>query len=211
MDSVVKFTEKHQVIIFTILAILIVYFTFFHNKKDGFTTGEETISGGKKIQGIPITKTTSEGEVIHAIAHVTIPTNIGEKPKIISVSPVVPSKEATMTIKPVAVSEESVLVKPILTVGSSVAVKKVIAEESEPWPCSKASISPYDTQTIQGYEDDTSLYVPCSMNYDYPQIYQYRVLKKQNYDTRKELSKAYNYEKYNPQMSVDGFAEWKDI
>jgi hypothetical protein len=218
MDSLTKFLETNKTIILGVVVIAILYYLFFYTKKDKFTSEEEEAYGiptEEKIYGIPSVKTTPEGEVHHAIIQVNLPSTPEEKPVVVEVKKVLPSEEATVTIKPTVSAEGEAIAVPIVSEETSPIVKQVIAEEAEygghRWPCSKASLSPYDTQIVQGYEDRTSLYVPCSMNYDFPQIYQYRVIKKQNYDVRKQLGQGYKYEKYNPSMSVDGYADYKVI
>src|SRR6187399_533993 len=107
MDSLTKFLETNKTVILGVVVIAILYYLFFYTKKDGFTAEEETygVSTEEKIYGIPSVKTTPEGEVHHAIIQVNLPSTPEEKPVVVEVKKVVPSEEATVTVKP-AVSAE---------------------------------------------------------------------------------------------------------
>jgi hypothetical protein len=196
MDNIIDSLKRNSTLVILAIVSVILFFAVFYEKDKNDKVEEFT--------GIPVTNISDvTGEEKHSIIVTTDP--VDGKVSTLKSIPVILSPTASVVIdqpsRPLPVISPTTITNPNV-------LPKPISNEKEPCPvdpgmsdnpnyiCDKIALSPEDKVKLQGYEDETKLYVPCGLNYDYPGIYKYRILQKFDFEAKNVEASKYDYGKY---------------
>jgi len=198
MNNIMDSINKNSGFILTVIVVVIIIcFLFF--------SGENGSSDKKKVEefvGVPVSTISDiTGEEQHSILVTTEP-GVDGKVNAVQTIPVTLSDNASVVIsqpgRPLPVISPTIVantnVVPAPTANNNGPCPANSAMSGNPnFICDKVALSPDTPVRLQGYEDDINLYVPCGLNYDFPDIYRYRILKKFDFDAKKVEASKYDY------------------